>query len=146
MTTEPPTPDAAGTAGAPVTASPPTTTGVEASPEPAPAPPADPAAPLEPPPPPGPPAPPAPPPAAPPPAATTDELARLVASKHAELSAKGFSDGVVNAALKRSMAMATELGDALSPEIREQGTLDLLRASLVDTEEWCSNYTASLSK
>lgn len=79
-------------------------------------------------------------------AQSTEEIARLIAAKHAELSAKGYPEGVVTAALKRSMAIAMSTGGELRPEIREQGTLDLLRADLEHTEAWCDSYQASMSQ
>ena len=81
-----------------------------------------------------------------PPAQSTEEIARLIAAKHAELSAKGYSEGVVTAALTRSMAIAMNTGGELRPEIREPGTLDLLRADLEHTEAWCESYQASMSE
>lgn len=76
----------------------------------------------------------------------TVELAGLMARGHEELVAKGFSDDLATAAIKRAASTALRLGEALTPEIRAQGTLDLLRAELAGAERWAEGYRASLSE
>lgn len=81
-------------------------------------------------------------------AATPDtaELAGLIARAHEELVAKGFTDDLATAAIKRAVSTALKLGEALTPEIRAQGTLDLLRAELAGAERWAVGYRTSLAE
>jgi len=76
----------------------------------------------------------------------TAELTGLIARAHEELVAKGFSDDLATAAIKRATSLALKLGEALTPEIRAQGTLDLLRAELASAERWAESYRASLAE
>jgi hypothetical protein len=82
---------------------------------------------------------------APPAPGNTRDLARLLAAKHAELAAKGFTEGLITASVERCLAYAQKIGSRLSPEIREAGTLDLLVADLEGAELWCENYRESMT-
>jgi hypothetical protein len=70
-----------------------------------------------------------------------DEATRLLADKHLELEQKGYADGVIQGALKRSMNHAAQLVDGFPEGLRESAYVELLRKDLAKADQWAEGVT-----
>lgn len=65
-----------------------------------------------------------------------DEATALLARTEMELEAKGYSEGLAQAAVARARGIADYKTAKVSPGIRSQAFLDVLRDELTHCEKW----------
>ena len=70
----------------------------------------------------------------------------MVASKQLELSSKGYSQALIDAAISRARGMAGHKAQPLSAEIQEQGFMDFLTDELRHAEGWIDGWVKGMEK
>lgn len=75
-----------------------------------------------------------------------DRVAGRLASAELELTAKGYAEDLVQAALDRCSAYAASMVKSLRPEIRQQAYEDILNDQLRGAERWIENFKAGLER
>ncbi len=78
--------------------------------------------------------------------ARMQQAMNLVADKQLELSSKGYSQALIDAAISRARGMAHHKVQPLSPEIQEQGFMDFLADELRHAENWIDGWVKGMER